>query len=263
MNRVKGADGSHWSHYLSLDKPIDFQMMYGQGVRFYITKGSDSWVKIANLYVDEHFHKYCKEAFKPTTPIKLRGAYHWLQWSVDPTVQWNFYRDMVYSQYPFEFPPILDFEETSVYKWKYNYSDYAWRAQVWLEQAERETGRLPIVYTAEWYLNHFPDKRKLEFLKRYPLWLADYSWMSKVKNAPHYIIPYVWNGDVAIWQKTDKGDGPAHGIASKSICLNEWMGTYDELLKFLEIKPTVPPTEPEVHDLAWLVDMHENIEKHP
>jgi hypothetical protein len=111
-----------------------------------------------------------------------------------------------------------------------------------------------MVYTAQWFLDYFPDKKKLEFLSRYPLWLADYSWRTKITDKPYYLASYVWPEGPSVWQKTDKGDGKAYGLNAASADVNDFMlGDYEALLKFFGVEVTPPPGPSYKERLAALV----------
>ena len=247
--RVLGVDTSHWSG------DIDFVKMYDNGARFWITKATDANKTTGQQFEDDRFQDYCTDAFKTKL---LTGCYHWLQMSVDPTVAADFYLER-YNRFAFDFPPILDFEEPSVT----NFSDYAWRAQVWCKRVEEKTGRKPIIYTAKWFTSKFTTSH-LSWMGDYPLWVADYSWTANnIKNAPYYLPSNIWDG-WDIWQFSANDRGHEFGVQAASIDLNYFLGDYSELLTFLGKDDQADEPLMTLEELvAWLKAMHDDTAKHP
>jgi len=246
MTYVLLTDTSHWSG------DIDFAKMYAAGARGWITKATDA-NRISGLqFQDSRFNDYCLDAF--AFGKLLTGCYHWLQCSVDPTMAADFYLER-YKRFRFDFPPVLDFEEKYAYEKVLDdrtivpthlESDYAWRAQVWLERVRDKTGRTPIIYTAQWFTYHFADKL-ISWMGAYPLWVADYSyWSNNVTLKPR--MPSPWKGtDPLIWQFSADGNtrGPEFGTTSKSIDLNMFYGSENDLRRFCGIDvPEVPQFAP-------------------
>jgi lysozyme len=199
--------------------------MYAAGARFWITKATDANKTTGYQFEDSEFQNYCEDAF--AFDKLLMGCYHWLQYSVDPSVAADFYLER-YNRFDFDFPPVLDFEEPSVT----NYSDYAWRAQVWCKRVEEKTGRKPIIYTAKWFTSRFKTAQLL-WMAEYPLWVADYSWYSNnVTKKPYYMPSNIWD-DWKIWQFSANGRGNEFGVQAKSIDLNYFQGDYSQLLDFV------------------------------
>lgn len=218
-NWIVGADTSHWSG------DIDFRKMYDAGARFWITKATDANKTSGYQFEDSKFQSFCESAVN--FGKLLTGCYHWLQYSVDPTVAADFYLER-YNRFDFDFPPVLDFEEPSVT----NYSDYAWRAQMWCERVRDKTGRKPIIYTAKWFTSRFKTAQLL-WMADLPLWVADYSWWANnVTKAPYYMPDNIWS-DWAMWQYKVDSDGNAFGLTSKSMDKNWFQGDYSQLLDFL------------------------------
>lgn len=225
-NWVLGTDTSHWSG------KIDFAKMYAAGARFWITKATDANRTTGYQFEDSRFDEFCKDAF--AFGKLLTGCYHWLQYSVDPKVAADFYLER-YQRFDFEFPPILDFEEPSVS----NFSDYAWRAQVWCQRVEDVTGRKPMIYTAKWFTSRF-STAQLSWMQAYPLWVADYSWWANnVTKAPYYLPTNIWDG-WQMWQFQANGRGNEFGVEAKSIDLNYYQGDYVQLLDWLQVHEQPP-----------------------
>lgn len=224
---ILGCDTSHW------DGDINFNRMYSAGAKFWVTKATDAYRTTGQQFEDSRFNEYVLAASK--TPL-LKGCYHWLQASVDPTVAADFYLER-YNRYEFEFPPVLDFEETSVRETG-KFSDYAWRAQVWCKRVEDVTGRKPIIYTAKWFTNYFTTQQ-IGWMGDYPLWVAHYPWVVTSLTRPS--IPPVWD-KWTFWQFSADGNGRGDefGTQSKSVDLNYYQGSYAELLTFLGMSETPP-----------------------
>lgn len=236
-NYTLGTDTSHWSG------DINFETMYNAGARFWITKATDAYKITGKQFEDSKFQSYCEDA---TAHGKLlKGCYHWLQCSIDPVIAADFYLER-YSRFSFEFPPILDFEEPSVRNTGL-FSDYAWRAQAWLEHVRKQTGRTPIIYTAKWFTDYFADKL-ISWMSAYQLWVADYSyWSNSVTLKPR--MPSPWKDrEPLIWQFSadENARGPEFGITSKSIDLNMFYGSENDLRRFcgIDVPEEVPQFAP-------------------
>jgi lysozyme len=214
-----GVDTSHWSG------DINFQRMYDGGARFWITKATDANKYTGYQFEDSRFDGYVQAASKTSL---LKGCYHWLQASVDPTIAADFYLER-YNRYEMEFPPILDFEEPSV-RDTGKFSDYAWRAQVWCKRCEDVTGRKPIIYTARWFTNYFKTEY-LSWMRDYPLWVASYPYIMTALSKP-YMPVGIWD-DWTMWQFSATGYGDVYGVQAASIDRNYFKGDYAELLDFL------------------------------
>ena len=233
-DRVLGTDTSHWSG------SINFDTMYNAGAKYWITKATDAYKITGKQYEDSKFMEFSKAAFEQGKI--LAGCYHWLQLSVDPVIAADYYLER-YNRFPFDFPPIMDFEERYVIDTG-KFSDYAWRAQMWLEHLEHKTGRLPIIYTAKWFTDYFQPQH-LSWMKKYPLWVADYTRVSNTLGRPTY-MPKPWEKQI-MWQfSADKnGRGREFGVDAGDIDLNWFEGSYDDLQNFLGIlQPEPEPTSP-------------------
>lgn len=240
-DRVLGADTSHWSG------SINFDTMYNAGAKFWITKATDAYKASPFQYEDSKFMEFSTAAFQHGKI--LTGCYHWLQLSIDPKVAADYYLER-YNRFFFDFPPILDFEERYVIDTG-KFSDYAWRAQMWLEHVELKTGRKPIIYTAKWYMDYFKSEY-VSWMSKYPLWVADYTWTSNTLGYPTR-MPQPWTKQV-MWQFSADGNnrGAEFGVDGDDICLDWYEGSYDNLLSFLGVTqptPEPPPFEPPTQDM--------------
>jgi len=237
--RTLGCDTSHWAG------SINFETMYNAGARFWVTKATDAYKTSPIQYEDSKFMEFSTAAFEHGK--MLNGCYHWLQMSIDPIVAADFYLER-YNRFNFHLPPIMDFEERYVIDTG-KFSDYAWRAQMWLEHVEKQTGRRPIVYTAKWFTELFKDEY-ISWMNKYPLWVADYTWYANnILNKP-YRMPTQWDTHL-IWQFSADGNkrGAEFGVGAVDIDLNWFEGSYEDLLKFCNITTTPqPPIEPDPVD---------------
>lgn len=234
-DRVLGTDTSHWSD------SINFDTMYNAGAKFWITKATDADKASPFQYEDSKFMEFSTAAFQHGK--LLTGCYHWLQASIDPIVAADYYLER-YNRFFFDFPPILDFEETYTIQTG-KFSDFSWRAQVWLDHVKKKTLKTPIIYTAKWYMDYFKSEY-VSWMAEYPLWVADYTWYSSNVLKNPYYMPKTWSKQT-MWQfSADKNNrGHEFGIKSDDICLDWYEGSYDNLLSFLGVTTPEPPTEPE------------------
>ncbi len=230
-------DVSHWSIDV-VNQKIDENKFKKQidekGVKAIIYKGTDANKTTGNPFVDVTAKFWWNIGGKFNL---LRGCYHWLQYSIDPTVAFEYYFNFI-KEYPTELPAIMDFEEPSVT----NGSDYLWRAKTWLGLAEQMMSKKPVIYTAPWFINKIKElvpqkdwESKIGWLRNYPLWVASYS-----RYWPKSLYPW---GDFVGWQYSDAADFPYYkdddtydgldwGIQSKGLDMNlfkiEWLNKYSE-----------------------------------
>lgn len=259
MGWTLGTDVSHWQGI------IDWNKMASKNVKFSITKGTDFYRNIATGFVD----KRAEINLEGMREAGIRtGGYCWLQPRHDPKLQAQYFLDNFYSKHKTAFPPVLDFEDNNVISW----SDMLWRAQVWLEVVEEQTGEIPIVYTSPGYMMNF-DKNKSGFLSRYPLWIAHYI------QRTYPTVPYPWQ-DWMIWQYSHKGHFPyydyddlngkghSYGVSSYGLDMNWYKGTEEELDEQLgeeHVPPTPPDPEPEPEPLffakviAWRLNVRSGV----
>ena len=123
----------------------------------------------------------------------IRGAYHFYRSQDDPVDQALNFLAICSKVERTDFPPIVDFEETSIdgtpTKEKVQ-SDF----KVFMNIITKESKRTPIIYTDVNIGNEYLDT--VEFSK-YPLWIANYS----TKSKPH--LPKTWKDKGwLIWQRS-------------------------------------------------------------
>jgi GH25 family lysozyme M1 (1,4-beta-N-acetylmuramidase) len=232
-NWTQGTDGSHWWG------SVNFNTLFDSGSRFWITKGSDANRDTGFLFEDKQFNNFMLQSIHDGR--QLRGCFHWLQASVKPEDQADFYLER-YMRYHMHFPPVLDFEEPSVIQ-RGQQSLYAYYAEVWIDRVHRITGRKPIIYTAKWYTKNF-DVRHISWMRQYPLWVASYPWIWTILSKP--TMPSgIWD-DWTIWQYSadNNNKGSKYGVGSQHIDLNWYPGTYEELCAWLNVETPAPPVIP-------------------
>ena len=228
---ILGIDSSHWNG------DIDLALAYAKGARFVIAKATDFKVGTNSGFVDTQVVNTMNKAKELDMPF---AGWHWLQPKSDPTIQAEYYMDEFYSKYQIKAPPELDFEDLNVNSW----SDMAWRGQVWLEKVAGWTKKKPLVYTAKWFIDLFPDKSKVSFLGAYDLWGAHYIQRS------YPTMPSMWT-DWKVWQYSDKGDYPYYvykgaylggswGSKSAYMCMDWFNGSEVEMRAYFGMGSVIP-----------------------
>ena len=239
---VLGTDGSHWSW------SIDFQKMYDAKARFWFTKASDSFRGTGVLFEDSKFNAFCNQAF--AFGKLLNGCFHWLQPDTDPKNAARFYLER-YFRFKFQLPPILDFEEVYAYLDRstgnatHLESHYAWCAQEWLDEIQRNVEKKPLVYSAKWFTDHF-EKRLLSWLSEYPLIVAQYPGIQRPTENDHPLMPYPWT-EWLIWQYSADGNnrGYEFGYASEDVDIDYYPNSYEDLLNYVNAEePEMPDMQP-------------------
>jgi|WetSurMetagenome_2_1015567.scaffolds.fasta_scaffold00049_55 GH25 family lysozyme M1 (1,4-beta-N-acetylmuramidase) len=150
-----------------------------------------------------------------------------------------------------ELPYVLDFESTD----GKDLVTLANEAKSYCDTIVNDTGTIPMIYTAKWFMDKFFWYRKyIEWMKDYPLWLAEYPWEKQkdfITNFSLYnqravsgeYFPkaiYPWS-QVEMWQWT--GHGRVVGLT----------GDVDMNVSAAEIIPAPPTPAPVLYQVtAWL-----------
>jgi hypothetical protein len=72
--------------------------------------------------------------------------------------------------------------------------DVANEAKAYCETIVKDTGTIPMIYTAKWFMDKFYwYKKYIEWMKEYPLWLAEYRW----EKDPQFINNFSLHRDLA------------------------------------------------------------------
>ncbi len=220
---VQGIDVSQWQNDKSTPQKMDFTKAVKMGAKFVYIKVSERGA------IDSDF-LYNWQAAK--TAGLLRGGYHFLRWDVSGLVQARIFCDILKDD-PGELPPCADFEAPN------KGSLYPSNAllEQFLVEVETRTKKKPILYTSPAYWNiHGRNKYTKMFDNKwaaYPLWIAHYmkTYTAGVSK-PADLEPWKSNNKTwTFWQYTNMGDGPAYGAESKTIDLNWFNGSLEELKK--------------------------------
>ena len=198
---VAGIDTSFWQG------TIDWAAVAQSGKGFAIARVSDGL-----LYPDPVFARDWPAIAQAGM---VRGAYQFFRPSQDPIAQARLFGNMLAHSGgigPADLPPILDLEVTDGEP----SSVVVARAQAWITEMQRLTGKRPMVYTASFMSSVIGSS-----LAAYPLWVANYQ-----VSCPH--LPTGWTG-WRIWQNGDAGRVP--GIRN-GVDVDVFNGTLDELRAF-------------------------------
>jgi lysozyme len=236
-----GIDVSTWQDATSTPQHMDFSKSVAMGAKFVFIKASHSTA------LDEDFLINWKNAKDAGI---IRGAYHYLDWSKPAIEQARFFAGLL-KQDPGELPPVLDFENRTNVP---SPVSTILACKTFLVEAERLIQRKLIIYTSPYFWREFGATDVL--FEQYPLWIAHYT------TAADPIVPLPWKS-WTFWQWTDRGDGLAYGAESKSLDMNWFNGSYEDLLKFADITTPPPPPPPRELTLKELSDMHTGVTKHP
>jgi len=269
-----GPDTSHWSMSYPPENYFDEEKFAKQveekEVKTIVYKGTDSNKTTGRLFTDRtaKFWHYVGGKFK-----LLRGSYHWLQYSVDPKVAFEYHNELE-KECPTELPYIVDFEEPSVT----NYSDYLWRARVWLDLANTElVDDVSLIYSGIGYLRKVRAaiaisqlEDKMGWMRENNLWIALYSrrspanYLKWAKLGEDGMFPwkpddwvkwqYSFAADFPYYVDKDALNGRQWGITSLGLDMNYVKRTW--LQKYIDKyfgngnneepeEPTEEPEEPE------------------
>jgi len=227
---VLGIDVSHWQDDKSTPQKINFKKAVEQGAKFVFIKASER----GTLDKDYEYNwQAAKEAGL------LRGGYHFLRWDLSGLLQARIFCEILMDD-PGELPPVADFEAPR--------SGSLYPSNSLLEQflteVETKLGKKPILYTSPGYWDiHGRNKVTKQFDTKwayYTLWVAHYfkTYQAGVTK-PSELQPWKSAGKTwTFWQYTQNGDGPSYGAESKSIDLNWFNGSLDELYKYAKVGST-------------------------
>lgn len=221
---------------------FNYALAKTKGVKWVIAKGSDVGSVTNRGFVDNQLDNSFRNA---KAEGLLVGAYHWMDARRDALYQANYYLDNVWGKYNFDFPPVLDVEEPEGRESPEKKRWYMREALRWLEIVETQTGRRPIVYTAQWYTNAF-NSQDYVWMRNYPIWVAYYVHATQPR-LPIGVDRY------AIWQYSSNASYPHYtpsggnarswGSGSDGLDTNWFNGSYADLLAFLKVDNEQPPVE--------------------
>lgn len=224
-NEIRGIDISVWQH--PNGQPIDFARLKSDfDISFVIIKSSDG-----GLRGNENAKKWFPiDSAAAKAQGLIVGGYHYaLPGNMDPNtitdakLQARRAVEQANGAAIGDLPLTLDIEElpcgwtiTRLAKW----------TRAFLEEAERITGRTPIIYANGSFIARLEDAGASD-LARYPLWLA--KWGPKLGTDPRE--NRIWNNNWTIWQFT--ADGQIDAVPSNSTDLNIFNGTKEEFQSFI------------------------------
>ncbi|MGG1618163.1 GH25 family lysozyme [Paenibacillus sp. NRS-1782] len=197
------AQGIDVSHY---NGNIDWQQVAAAGKTFAFIKATEGIT-----YQDNQFLANVQGARDANI---LVGAYHFLNATTTDGARQeaaNFARAIESAGGSLDLPPVMDYENNPKGLTPAQISEVA---HAFLDETEKLTGRLPIVYTGNVFASKFDPTFSM-----YKLWVARYSTTQKPTAVP------AWDNWWA-WQYSSTGSVP--GIRG-NVDLNEFNGTIDEL----------------------------------
>ncbi|WP_342414854.1 GH25 family lysozyme [Paenibacillus sp. FSL R10-2782] len=197
------AQGIDVSHY---NGNIDWQQVAAAGKTFAFIKATEG-----TTYQDNQFLANVQGARDANI---LVGAYHFLNATTADGARQeaaNFARAIESAGGSLDLPPVMDYENNPKGLTPAQISEVA---HAFLDETEKLTGRLPIVYTGNVFASKFDPT-----LSVYKLWVARYSTTQKPTAVP------AWDNWWA-WQYSSTGS--VQGIRG-NVDLNEFNGTIDEL----------------------------------
>jgi GH25 family lysozyme M1 (1,4-beta-N-acetylmuramidase) len=183
--------------------------------------------------------------------VPVRGAYHYFRSFKSPAIQdpgfelhWKDQADLfleLVRDKGFHFLA-LDFERSGKFRvdWTTELKrdnilseQFAEDAQQWLSYVDEQAPQTVMIYTnqplyQEWL-------RPIEGMRKWPLWIAQYHAIPNRDGEPD--LPEGVT-DWRIWQYSADGNmkGKEYGVGSKSIDLNVYNGTLDEMRRWLEFE---------------------------
>ena len=208
---------------------FDYSKAKSKGVRWVIFKGTDVGSVTGVGFIDTQAENNYMNAKMQGL---LVGSYCWMDATRDGKYQAEYYLNNIYKKYPLDFPPILDFEEVEGLK---NKARHIYETRQWLDLVEKETGRVPMIYTASWYTNNY-NQNDLAWMSRYPLWVAMYSYVT-IPLLPSFALNYkIWQyASNASYPNYSKSGGNSFDWGSATddgLDMNWFNGSYNELLTF-------------------------------
>jgi lysozyme len=222
---VKGIDISVWQH--PDNKPIDFAALKSEyGISFVVIKASDGGTR-GN---DNALKWFPIDSAAARAEGLVVGAYHYAQPGnmdsntiTDAKMQAQRAVEQAEGAKVGDLPLSLDVEELPC---GWTIQRLAKWTSAFLTEAERLTGRTPIIYTNGTFTGRLQDAGATD-LSRYPLWLA--KWGPKLGTDPKETR--IWNNDWLIWQFT--ADGKISAVPSGATDLNVFKGTQEQFQEFV------------------------------
>lgn len=194
MDYIPGGDISHWQGTADLVKARDGGWKY-----VYMKASQATW----------RDSTYVTNNAKAREAGLLRGAYHFLQWNVDPERQAEWFWNVIQDD-PGELPLVCDYE------WNPGASTPTNSLEIlgkFMERLKALAGGCKLgIYTSSGFWKEATGGNSDTYWAQYELWVAAYS-----SIAPKAFGPWAtW----FLWQYTGNGDGHAYGMESAGVDLN-------------------------------------------
>lgn len=222
---IRGIDVSVWQH--PNNEAIDFASLKADyDVSFVIIKSSDGGTR-GNDNAKKWFP--IDRASAQAQGLIVGGYHYALPGIMDPDtltdakLQAKRAAQQVSGAPLGELPLTLDMEEQPC---GWTITRLATWTSAFLVEAERITGRTPIIYSNGTFIQRLEDAGASD-LSRYPLWLA--KWGPKLGTDPNE--NRIWKNNWTIWQFT--ADGKIDAVPSSSTDLNVFNGTREEFQTFI------------------------------
>ncbi|MFH1465047.1 MAG: GH25 family lysozyme [Pseudomonadota bacterium] len=193
---IGGIDVSYWQG------TIDWNKAANDGLDFAIVRIGDGF------YEDPKFEENWQGARNNGL---VRGSYQYFRASQDPVAQAEIVARKLGSMTEEDIPAVLDIETTD----GVSTSHVADAMHDWLDTVERETGRVPIIYTSP---GLWPSMVGSEDFSEYPLWVAH--WGTSCPTLPTHWDHWVF------WQTSS--DGAIDGISGR-VDTDVFNGSLDDL----------------------------------
>ncbi|MFM1778521.1 MAG: hypothetical protein RL741_1139 [Actinomycetota bacterium] len=222
---IRGIDISVWQH--PNGKPIDFARLKSDfDISFVIIKSSDGGMR-GNDNAKKWFP--IDSAAAKAQGLIVGGYHYALPGNMDPNTitdaKLQAKRAVAQANGAAigDLPLTLDIEELPC---GWTITRLATWTSAFLEEAQRITGRTPIVYANGNFIARLEDAGASD-LARYPLWLA--KWGPELGTDPSE--NRIWKNNWTIWQFT--ADGEIDAVTSNSTDLNVFNGTREEFQSFI------------------------------
>lgn len=222
---IRGIDISVWQH--PNGQPIDFASLKSNfDISFVIIKSSDG-----GLRGNDNAKKWFPiDSAAAKAQGLIIGGYHYaLPGNLNPNTitdaKLQAQRAVAQADGAAigDLPLTLDIEELPC---GWTITRLATWTSAFLEEAQRITGRTPIIYANGSFIARLEDAGASD-LARYPLWLA--KWGPKLGTEPRE--NRIWKNNWTIWQFT--ADGQIDAVPSNSTDLNVFNGTKEEFQSFI------------------------------
>lgn len=221
---VLGIDTSHWTG------AVNWQMAWDAGIRFAIIKFMDGKTRT----------NYAEQNYRGAKDVGMMvGPYQWLRKAIEvsPGGQAREYAAMI-ADHPADIRPAVDYEWSPAGT-AYNVDSGDLYGFV-LPFADAY-GKRPMIYSAYGYIMQYPLPA---------IYANDPFWQARYGGPPLSVPPWGLNWKFHQW--TASGEGVKYGVDpnfEKSVDLNYWCGTLDELYDWCG-KTVEPPPPPVVNTIV-------------